>query len=154
MACRLLGANPLSKPKWPLIDHTLRNRLQWKNHPNLVIFIDEIELKTIVCNFATNLSTVKWAKVTNLFMQQNLPSDIKHIVCVYFCRYGTPWRRLGNVQLHSFGREQKVTYTVGKFKCHWLTHLHPCSKVIGIFFAMSKRKCLNSKYRCAILRVV
>ena len=51
MAWHLFHESHHTKQQWLLINHIQLNILQWKKYWNWTIFIDEIVLKIIVCNF-------------------------------------------------------------------------------------------------------
>ena len=60
MACRLLGAKPLFKPSWFLVNWTLRNKLQWIFNRNTKLFIQENASENIACEMAAILSRGRW----------------------------------------------------------------------------------------------
>ena len=56
MAYRLFGTKPLSKWRIFFINHTLKTRLNWR-YRNNPLSIDEIELKAIVCNLLSMMTS-------------------------------------------------------------------------------------------------
>ena len=48
MACRLIGAKPLSGPMLDIVNWTLRNKLQWNFNQSTKLFIHEIALEYVV----------------------------------------------------------------------------------------------------------
>ena len=62
MACRLIGAKPLSKPCWVIVNWTLRNKLQWNFNQNTKLFIHGNAYENIVCEMAAILSRGRWVK--------------------------------------------------------------------------------------------
>ena len=56
MAYRLFGTKPLSKWMIFFINHTLKTRLNWK-YRNNPLSIDEIELKAIICNLLSMMTS-------------------------------------------------------------------------------------------------
>ena len=57
MACRLVGAKPLTEPMLNIVNWTLRNKIKWKNNPTSSIFF------FIFLSFKKmrlKVSTVKW----------------------------------------------------------------------------------------------
>ena len=52
MACRLVGAEPLSEPMLEYGYWTLRNKFQWNLNRNQYIFIHENACKSVVCKMA------------------------------------------------------------------------------------------------------
>ena len=55
MACRLVGAKPLSEPMMDIVYWTLRNKLQWNLNRNSNIFIQENAFKNVVWKMAAIL---------------------------------------------------------------------------------------------------
>ena len=53
MACRLVGAKPLSEPMLEYCWLTIRNKLQWNLYRNSHIFIQEIAFENVVCEMAS-----------------------------------------------------------------------------------------------------
>ena len=62
MACRLVGAKPLSEPMLDIVDWTLRNKLQWKIDRNSNIFIHEKAFESVVWEMASILSRPQCVK--------------------------------------------------------------------------------------------
>ena len=64
MACRLVGANPLSEPIqcWDIAKWTLRNKLQWNFNRYSNIFIQENAFENVVCEMASILSRPQCVK--------------------------------------------------------------------------------------------
>ena len=56
MACRLFGANPLSKQCWFIVNWTPRNEIKWIFNQNKKNFISENVSGNIVCEMAAILS--------------------------------------------------------------------------------------------------
>ena len=62
MACRLVGAKPLSEPM-PIVNWALMNKLQWNFSQNSNIFIQENAFESVVCEMAAILSRPQCVKV-------------------------------------------------------------------------------------------
>ena len=62
MACRLVGAKPLSEPMLDVVNWTLKNKLQWNSNLNSYIFIQENASENVVCEIAPILS---WPQCVN-----------------------------------------------------------------------------------------
>ena len=63
LACRLYGAEPLSKPMLLFVNWTLGNKLQENFNQNTNIFIHKNVFEIIVCELAAILSTGRWVEV-------------------------------------------------------------------------------------------
>ena len=69
MACRLVGAKPLSEPMLEYCyfsNWNLSNKLQWNFNQNSNIFIQESALKNVVCEMASNLSRPQCVKTFSM----------------------------------------------------------------------------------------
>ena len=62
MACRLVGAKPLSEPMWNIINWTLRNKVQWNFNRNSWSFIQENAFERVVCEMTAILSRPQCVK--------------------------------------------------------------------------------------------
>ena len=64
MACRLFGANPLSKPMlgYCIVNWTLRSKLQWNYNQNAKLFVRENAYENVACDMVTIFSRGKWVK--------------------------------------------------------------------------------------------
>ena len=67
MACHLVGAKPLSKPYWTIVNWTLRNKLQWNLKQNLYTFIQENAFGNVVGWMAAILSLPQCANCRKLW---------------------------------------------------------------------------------------
>ena len=56
MACRLVGAKPLSEPMLEYANTSLKNKFQWNLKRNSYTFIQENAFENVVCEMATILS--------------------------------------------------------------------------------------------------
>ena len=56
MACRLIGAKPLSETMLDIVNWILADIFQWKFNQNTIIFIDENARQNVVCEMASILS--------------------------------------------------------------------------------------------------
>ena len=56
MACRLVGAKPLSEPMPNIFNSNIRNELQWNIKRNSYIFIQENAFENVVCEMQFCLS--------------------------------------------------------------------------------------------------
>ena len=56
MACRLVGAKPLSEPKLEICNWILANKLQWNLNQNLYIYIQENASENVVWKMVAMLS--------------------------------------------------------------------------------------------------
>ena len=71
MACRLVGAKPLSKPMRGYCFWTIRNKLQWNFNRNSYILIQENAFENVVCDMVAIMSR---------------PQSINMVPrCTYFC---------------------------------------------------------------------
>ena len=67
MACRLVGAKPLSKQCWNIVNWTLENKIQWNFNRNSNIFIQENAFEILVCEMATICLGFNVSKQSSLF---------------------------------------------------------------------------------------
>ena len=83
MACRLVGAKPLSEPMLDVVNWTLRDKLQWNLYRNSNIFIQANTFESVVCEIAAILSRPQCVK-----------TKYKALVCRYGLIY--KWARSKN----------------------------------------------------------
>ena len=62
MACRLVGAKPLSDQCWNIVNWNLRNKLQWNLKRNSYIFIHKNAFENVVCEMAAICSRPQCVK--------------------------------------------------------------------------------------------
>ena len=94
MACRLVGAKPLSEPLLNIVNWTLRNIFQRNFTQNSNIFIQENTLENVVCEMAAILSRPQCVIVLHyrpfvLRIHHRQPADYPHQVPVM--RKVFPW---------------------------------------------------------------
>ena len=76
MACRIFGANPLSKLMLGFYQlDKLRNKLQWYFSQKSKFFIQENAFENVVCEMAAILSRKRWVKV---WRQNAYPAHLYH----------------------------------------------------------------------------
>ena len=68
MACRLIGAKPLSKP---MLGYSQLNKLQWAINQNTKIFIQENALENVVWKIAAILSRPQYVKYVWVVQLEN-----------------------------------------------------------------------------------
>ena len=68
MACRLVGAKPLSEPM--LVDWKLRNKFQWNFKHNSYIFIQENAFENVVCEMAAIFSRPQCVSINGMHMPE------------------------------------------------------------------------------------
>ena len=67
MACRLVGAKPLSEPMLEYFNWTLRNKFEWNLNRNSHIFIQENAFENVVSNMVTILPRPRCVK-SNIYL--------------------------------------------------------------------------------------
>ena len=77
MACRLIGAKPLSEQMLDYLNWTLRNKLQWNLNRNFNIFIQENAFESVVCETAAILSRLQCVKL-NIKKADNILNPQPH----------------------------------------------------------------------------
>ena len=64
MACRLVGAKPLCKPRWNIVHWIPRNKLKWNHNRNSYIFTQENALESAVCKMVATSFRPQCVKVS------------------------------------------------------------------------------------------
>ena len=62
MACRLVGAKPLSEPVLKIVNWTLRNKFQWYLNSNSYNSIQENAIEDVICEMTAILSQPQCVK--------------------------------------------------------------------------------------------
>ena len=109
MACRLIGAKPLSKPCWIIVNWTPRNKLQGMFNQNTKFFIHENASENIVCEMVAILSRERWVKC--------VLKVAVFLLSVYWFGYSSHDRNLWDCsQLHRWsvrcGVSREVEFTI------------------------------------------
>ena len=76
MACRLVGAKPLSNQCWNIVYSNTRNKFQWNTERNSYIFIQENSFDNVVYKIAAILSRPQYVK--KLYQLDVIAQKIKH----------------------------------------------------------------------------
>ena len=80
MVYRLVGAKPLSKPIWNIVNWTLGYKLQWNFNRNSNIFIQENAFESVVCEMVAILSRPQCVKCWTDISLDVKGSTVKHHV--------------------------------------------------------------------------
>ena len=90
MACRMVGAKPLSEPMQDIINWSIRNQLQWNFNRNNNISSQENVFESVVCEMASILSRLQCVSTNILWELTTMSSVLEWFVLpLVLCRSGS-----------------------------------------------------------------